>query len=171
MAIAKLRPLFQSRLRWAAGKHCSKDKGAHQSLGENADHCRSYQKWFNPQIQQAGDGPGRIVRVKRAQEQVAGLRRLQRNARGFLISNLSHQDNVWVLPQNRSQASREGDARLGIDLDLVYAVELILNRVLDGNDVLRRRLYPIQGRVKRRAFPLPVGPVTRIIPCARDNID
>ena len=70
-----------------------------------------------------------------------------------MIADLSHKNNVGILAQDGSQPGRKGHTGLGIDLDLVYAIELIFNGIFHRDDVLGRRLHPIQSGVERRAFP------------------
>ena len=60
-------------------------------------------------------------------------------SRRLLVADLADQDDVGVLPQHRAQHAREGEALLLVDLDLVDALQLVLDRVLDGDDVDLRR--------------------------------
>ena len=66
---------------------------------------------WTPRSKQPGNRRRRIVGVERAQQQMAGLRGLQRDARGFRVANLADQDHVGVLPQDGSQAAGERQRR------------------------------------------------------------
>ena len=54
------------------------------------------------------------------------------------VADLADQDHVGVLAQDVAQAGGEGQADLGLHRDLVHALELVLDRVLDGDDLARR---------------------------------
>ena len=65
-----------------------------------------------------------------------GVGRLAGDRGGLLVADLADHDDVGVLPQDRPQAGGEGLAGLGVDLHLGDVVEVVLDRVLDGDDVL-----------------------------------
>ena len=51
------------------------------------------------------------------------------------IADFADQDHVGVVPQDAAQRRGERQADLGMDLDLVDAFELILDRVFDRDDL------------------------------------
>ena len=57
-----------------------------------------------------------------------------------MITNLTHQHHIRILPDNGAQPPGKRQINFGIDLDLADTVDLILNRILDGNDVDIRRI-------------------------------
>ena len=65
---------------------------------------------------------------------MTGQRCLHRDLRGFLITNFTDENDVRVMAQDRAQAARECKAGFFIDLDLIDAFELILDRVFNGDD-------------------------------------
>ncbi|GBC76990.1 hypothetical protein HRbin08_00458 [bacterium HR08] len=77
-------------------------------------------------------------------------RRLDGDLRRLRIANLADHDLVRVMPQDRAQAPGEGEPFLLVDLDLRHAFQLILHRVLDGDDLLLPRSDLIDGRIERR---------------------
>ena len=83
--------------------------------------------------------PGRVVGVQGGENQVAGQRGLHGDLRRFLVANFADQHHVRVVAQNRAQPAREGQAGLFGNLDLVDALELIFDRVFDGDDLADRR--------------------------------
>ena len=54
----------------------------------------------------------------------------------FAVADLPHQDHVRILADNGPQSRCEGQTDLPVYLDLAESVELVLHRVLDGDDVL-----------------------------------
>ncbi len=65
------------------------------------------------------------------------------------VANLADEDDVGILAQDRPQAAGERQAGLGVDLHLVDAVELQLDRILERDDVVGRRLDRVERRVER----------------------
>ena len=102
----------------------------------------------------AVDGLGRIHRVQRRHDQVAGLRRLDRGADRLGVAHLTVEDHVGVLPERCSQR-REEVVGVGPHLALVDRRDLVrvqdLDRVLDGHDVDGLRLVDVldHGRERR----------------------
>ncbi len=92
-------------------------------------------------------GAGGGVGVERGQHQVTGQARLYRDLRGLQVTDLTDHDDVGVLAQDGAQAAREGHFDLGVHLCLTDAVDVILDRVLDGHDVLRVVVQPLQSCV------------------------
>ena len=95
---------------------------------------------------------------------MAGQRRLDRDLGRLRVANLADHDHVRVLAHDVAQAAREGEADLGLDGDLVDALELILDRILDRDDLLVRAVDPVERGVERRRLAEPVGPVTSRMP-------
>ena len=54
---------------------------------------------------------------------------------------------LWVLAEDVTQPGGERETPLGVDGDLVDARQLVLNRVLDGDDLLARVVQLAQDRV------------------------
>ena len=122
---------------------------ARQALRDDGVDGRGDQEGFDIHLHQPGDRRRGIVRVERRQHQMAGQRGLDRDDGGLSVADLSDQHDVGVGAKDRSQGAREGQARLGVDLDLVHAGEPVLDRVLDGDDVLRFLVEDVEGRVHR----------------------
>ena len=75
-----------------------------------------------------------------------------------LVADLADHDDVGVGAHHRAQARGEVQPRLGVDLHLLDAGELVLDRVLDGDDVLLGRVQHLQRGVERRRLARAGGP-------------
>ena len=85
--------------------------------------------------------------MQRRKHQVTGQRRTAGNFGSLGVPDLPDQDDVRVLAQNGAQSFRKGQLDVRIDLHLIEARIVVLDRILDGDDVDRRRLDPIQNGV------------------------
>ena len=79
-----------------------------------------------------------------------GLRGLHRDLRGFRVTDLAEQDHVGILAEDRPERARERQLDLLVDLRLVHAGDLVLDRILDRDDVRPLRLHGLEGRAERR---------------------
>ena len=66
---------------------------------------------------------------------------LHGDSRGLLIPDLADQYDIGVLPQNRPQGAGKRQVDLGVDLRLIDARDLVLNRILDRDNVGAFRSY------------------------------
>ncbi len=89
---------------------------------------------------------------------VTGQGRLHRNLGGFAVTDFSNHDNIGILAQDRTQARSEGQLDFGVDLNLTDTVELIFNRVFDGDNVFAAIVEPAQGGIQGGRFPRTGGP-------------
>ena len=83
------------------------------------------------------------------EHEVARERRLDGDLRRLAVADLADHDDVGVGTHHRAQAGGERQARLVVDLDLGDAVELVLDRVLDRDDVLLDRVELVERAVER----------------------
>ena len=60
---------------------------------------------------------------------------LDGNLRGFKVSYFADEDDVWILPQKRTQGGGKVQSNLFFHLDLVDAAQLKFNRILSRHDV------------------------------------
>ena len=97
----------------------------------------------------------RVVGVQRGEHHVAGLGRLAGDLGRLLVADLADVDHVGVLPQDAAQLRGERLAGLGVDLDLRDVVDVVLDRVLHGDDVLLVAVDLAQAGVQRRALAGP----------------
>jgi len=56
--------------------------------------------------------------------------------RGLEVADFAHHDHIRVLAHDVAQTAGEREADLGIYVDLVHPLDLVLHRVLDGDDLL-----------------------------------
>ena len=123
---------------------------AHQPLRQDALHAGRDQERLQTHVAHARDRARRVVGVQRAEYQVAGQGRLHRDLRRFQIANLAHEDLVRVLPQDRAQRRREREADLVVDRHLHDAVDVVLDRVLGGDDLFGNLIELVERRIERR---------------------
>ena len=62
-------------------------------------------------------------------------RSLHRDGGSLCIPYLTDHDNIRVLPQNRAQCTRKGQLSLRVYLNLINAVKICLDRVLNGDNI------------------------------------
>ena len=87
--------------------------------------------------------------MQRGKHQVAGQRRLDRDLRRLAVADLADHDHVRVGANHGAQAGREGQSDLGRDLHLRQARHFVLDRVLDGDDVLVGGVQQLERRIQR----------------------
>ena len=80
---------------------------------------------------------------------MTGERRLNRDLRSLQVADLADHDDVGIVAQHRAQDLSEREADLRLDLHLVDAVELVLDRVLDREHLAVRRVQLDQRGVER----------------------
>ena len=76
-----------------------------------------------------------IVGVQRGQHEVTGEARLHRHLRRLQVPDLTHENHVGVLSQDRAQRRGEGHVSLRLDLDLSQPLQFVFHRVFDRHDV------------------------------------
>ena len=74
---------------------------------------------------------------------------LHRGGRGLEVPDLAHQHDVRILSQHRTERLGEGEPLGLVDLDLGDPRDVVLDRVLDGDDVDLPRLELVDGGVER----------------------
>src|SRR5438552_15140532 len=78
-----------------------------------------------------------------------GQRGLHGDLGRFLVADLTDENRVRVLAENGAQPVCKRDARQPVDLNLVDALEGVLDRVLDRHDVLLVTVELVARRVER----------------------
>ena len=79
---------------------------------------------------------------------MAGLRGFHRGLRGFRIAHLAHHEHIRVLAQKSAQGGGEGEADLRVDLHLVDAGQMDLDRIFGGGDVAIGDVQQVQAGVQ-----------------------
>src|SRR5277367_4516923 len=126
--------------------------GAYQPLGKDAVERGNKIVSFHSHIEKTSQHVDHVVGMDGGEHQVTGQRGVDGNLCCFLVADFAHQDLVRVMAQNGAQAAGEGKALLLVNRDLSNAANLVLDRVLDGDDLVFVALDLVQGRVKRRGL-------------------
>jgi len=79
---------------------------------------------------------------------VAGLGCLDRDLRGFQVTDFAYHDDVRILAQERPQGRRECEAHLVINVDLVDAGQIDFCRIFGCRDVRARLVEEVQAGVE-----------------------
>ena len=80
---------------------------------------------------------------------MAGERGADGDVGGLAVADFAHHDDIGILADDVAQAAGEGEADLRIDVDLVDAVHLVLDRIFDGDDLLVGQVDAFERRIER----------------------
>ena len=125
---------------------------ADQALGQNAVQRGNEVVGFDADVQEAAEHVDHVVGVNGGEDQVAGERGVDGDLGGFLIADFADHDLIGIVPQDGAEAAREGQALLLVDRDLRDALELILDGIFDGDDLVFVVLDLAQRGVERGGF-------------------
>src|SRR5882757_1188942 len=139
--------LIFARLEWLLGFGA---EHAHQALRHHADEARRQEEGLDAHVAQARYRAGRGVGMERGQHEVTRQARLHSDLRGLEVTDLTDHDDVRVLTQDGAQSAGEGHLNLRVHLRLPDAVDVVLDRILDGHDVLRVVVQALEGGVQSR---------------------
>ena len=156
----RVEPALHQQLRgWRGARtlQCSQMR-AHQALRQHAVERRHEVVGLDLHVEEAAEHVDHVVGVDGGEHQVAGERRLDRDLGGLRVADLAHHDLVGIVAQDRAQPAREGEPLLLVDRDLRDAPELVLDRVLDGDDLVLRGLDLGEAGVERRGLARAGGP-------------
>ncbi len=121
----------------------------HQTLRNDAIECGHQAVGIHAHVGEAAEHVEHVVGVHRGQHQVAGEGGLYRDLRGLAVADFADHDLVRVVAQDGAQAARKRQAFLFVDRDLKHAAELVLHRVLDGDDLVVPAVDLVDGGVQR----------------------
>ena len=122
---------------------------AHQALRDHTDQRHLEQIGWHAKLQKARHGGGSVVGVHRRQHQMAGEGRLHGGVRRLLVADLSHHDDVGVLPKQRTHAGSEIETDLMLHVHLIEVRVHQLDGIFDGANVDLGFGKTLQGRVER----------------------
>ena len=120
---------------------------SHQTLGQYRFERRGEQKRRQAHVAQTRDRAGRVVGVQGTEHHVAGERCLYGDFRRLEIADFTDQDFVGILPQYRPQALRESVADRRVDGHLNDAVDVVLDRIFGGNQLVFYQIQFVQSAV------------------------
>jgi hypothetical protein len=121
-----------------------------EALGHEAARGRRHQKRLHADVHETRDRAGRVVRVERGENQMAGERGVDGDGRRFEIANFPDHHDVRCLAEDRAQRGREREPDLLADLHLVDAGQHIFHRVFHRDDFFVRPVYVMQAGIQRR---------------------
>ena len=121
----------------------------HEPLGKNAIERRNKVVSLDTHVQKAPQHIDHVIRVDGRKHQMPGQRRVDRNLRSLRIADLAHQNLVGIMAQNRPQSARKREPFFLIHRNLRNAPDLVLDRVLDGDDLVLIGLNFIERRIER----------------------
>ncbi len=121
---------------------------AHQALGQDAIERGDEIVGLDAHIQEPSQHVQHVVGVHRGEHQVSGERGVDGDLGGLLIADFADHDLVRVVAQNGAQPAREGQPLLLIDRNLGDALDLVLHRIFDGDDLVFVVLDLAQRRVE-----------------------
>src|SRR5215213_49630 len=121
-------------------------------LGDNTIYRRGGEVGLHAHVGKAAQGPRSVIGVQRGEDEVARQGRLDADLGRVLIAYLAYHHYVGVGAQDVPQAGCKSQANRGVDLHLVQAGYLVLDRVLDGYDVLLRGVQLFECGVERRGL-------------------
>ena len=90
--------------------------------------------------------------MQRRQHQVAGERRLDTDARRFLVADFADHDHVRILPQHAPQRAGECQTDCFMHVGLIDHVELIFDWIFNRHNIQLGAAQKLQGRVERGGF-------------------
>ena len=109
---------------------------AAQALRQNEQQGRGEQEGLDPHVDQPGHGGRAVVGVEGGEHQVAGEGGPDGDLGRLQVARLADEDHVGVLPQEGAEDPGERPPDVFADLDLVDALQVVLDRILGGHDVV-----------------------------------
>ena len=153
--------LFGTRL---IGRLALGADGTHQALGDDGLERGRDQEGLEAHVQQTGDRGRRIIGMQGGEHDVTGQRGLDRDLRGLEVTDLTDQDLVGVLTQDRAQTVGEGRSISSsictwIRPSISYSTGSSVVMILTVSSLASfRAAYSVV------VLPEPVGPVTTTMP-------
>src|SRR5207245_5417374 len=90
-----------------------------------------------------------VVGVQRGEDHVSGEGGLDGDVDRLQVADLADQDDVGVLADDVPQAGGEGQPDLRLHRDLIHALQLVFDGILDGEDLAVGRVDLLERRVER----------------------
>ena len=127
--------LFQLEGLWRVGFLAMRTHDTNEALGKDAHDRRGNEEGLDPHVNQPCHGAWGIVRVQCRKDEVARQRGLDCDLGRFGVPDFAYHDHVGVLAKDRAQSACKRKLNLGIDLNLAYAWELVLDGIFNCNDI------------------------------------
>ena len=110
------------------------------------------EEWFDSHVDNPSEGTSGIIRVEGAEHRVTGEGGLDGILCGFRIADFTDEDNVGVMAEDASQGGGKRQTDLRMDLDLIDAIELVLDGVFGRDDLVLGGSDLQQRAVQSRGF-------------------
>ena len=123
-----------------------------QALGDNAQQSVGKIINRNPHVDNARYGFRGAVRMQRAENQMAGQRRFQRDFGGLRVAHFADHDHVGIGPQERPERFAEREADFAVHLHLLQAGLLDFHGIFRRPDGNLRLVDMAEGRMQRGRF-------------------
>ena len=131
---------------------------AHEPLGQDALERRRDEVRLDLEVHEPGDGARGVVGMQGGEREMSRERCLHGDRRGLPVPHLADHQDIGILAQDAAQRARERHPRLDVDRHLRDAIEVVLDRVLDGDDLLSRALPEAERRIERGGLATARGP-------------
>src|SRR5439155_1305995 len=125
---------------------------AYQALRQDAIERGNKVIGLNAHVQEAAQYIDDVVGVHGGEHQMPRQSGLDGNLRRFIVADLAHHDLVRIVPQDGAQSPSEGQPFFLVDGYLGDAADLVLDRVLNGDDLVLFALDFRERRVQRGGF-------------------
>src|SRR4051812_12809135 len=133
-------------------------EAAGEALRHDSDGGGRDQERLDAHFAEAGERAGGGVGVQGGEDHVSGERGFHGDVRGLFVAGLADQDHVRILAKEGAQDAGEVEPDIFVGLDLVDAVEVVLDGVFGGGDVDAGVVDLSQRGVERRRFAGAGGP-------------
>ena len=132
-------------------------KAADEALGDEGADGRADEEWLDAHVEEAGDAADGVIRVERAEDEVAGECGADGDLGGFQIAHFTDHDDIRVAAQDAAERGGEGEVDLGLHSDLDDTIEFVFHRVLDRHDATLFHIKAAEEGVERGAFAATSG--------------
>ena len=119
---------------WIESDAAVRAEPAYESLSKDALQCTGHEVWFDTHVHKASEGAGSVVGVNGTEDKVSGHGGLNRAGSSFRVANFADQNHVRVMSEDTAKPGGEIESDLRLDLDLADLLQIVFNRIFDGDD-------------------------------------
>ena len=122
---------------------------ADQALGHGGAQRGGHKEGLHADVDETGDGAGRVVGVQGGEHHVTGERGVDGDLGGLKVANFTDHHDVRRLAEHGAQGAGEGHADLVANGHLIDAGELIFDGVLDRDELAVGFVDEVQTGIQR----------------------